>query len=55
MEIRGNEIILKPIKSITDVAGIFHDVVRGEPEDWETVRQKTMEAVAREVVNKEKR
>ena len=44
------EIILRPVKSIKDVKGIFADAARGKTADWDTVRKETMEAVAGKVV-----
>ena len=44
------EIILRPVKSIKDVKGIFTEAARGKTADWDTIRKETMEAVARKVV-----
>ena len=48
-----NEIILRPVRSIKDVKGIFTEAARGKTADWETVRKKTMETVARKVVQED--
>lgn len=50
IEVRDNEIVLKPIKSIMDVKGIFRGITKGETKDWDTIRRETEEAVAREVI-----
>jgi len=55
VEIRENEIAIRPVKSIRELCGIFHDAAKGKTEDWETVRQITMRAVAEEVVNEDRR
>ena len=54
IEVRNNEIVLKPVKSIRDLCGIFRDLVKDEPEDWETIRNKVEKAVAEEVVNEDR-
>lgn len=51
VEIRENEIIIKPVKSISEVAGIFHEYANGKTTDWDTQRAIAMEAVAREVMS----
>lgn len=55
IEVRGDEIVLHPVKSIMDVAGIFHDAAKGKSTDWETIRKETMESVAREIADEDKR
>ena len=51
VEVGENEIIIRPVKSIMDVAGILRDRVSNIPGagDWESERAAAMEAVAREV------
>jgi len=55
VEVRDDEIVLHPVKSIMDLAGIFHDAAKGKSTDWDTIRRETMEAVAREIVDADKR
>ena len=55
VEVRDDDIVLHPMKSIMDLAGIFHDAAKGKSTDWETIRRETMEAVAREIVDADKR
>jgi AbrB family looped-hinge helix DNA binding protein len=50
LEVRENEVAIKPIKSIMDVAGILREHAKGKPTDWDTIREETMKAVAREVM-----
>jgi AbrB family looped-hinge helix DNA binding protein len=54
VELRGTEIVIRPMKSIREVHGIFSEFAKGKSEDWETVRSKTEEAVAEEVANEGK-
>jgi len=51
VEVGENEITIRPVKSILEVAGIFRDCASGIPGagDWEREREVAMEAVAREV------
>jgi len=49
IEIRENEVAIKPIKSIRELYGVFHDAAKGKTEDWETVRTMTEQAIAEEV------
>lgn len=51
MEIRDNEIVIRPLKAISDVAGVFREYAEGVTADWETVRNETKKAVAREVAD----
>jgi len=55
VELRENEIVLRPVRSIKDVKGIFRGVALGETKDWETIRRETEEAIAREVVSEDSR
>lgn len=55
VELRANEVVLKPVRSITDVKGMFRGLKMGDAEDWESIRQKTEEAIAKEVVNEDNR
>ncbi|HET6455234.1 MAG TPA: AbrB/MazE/SpoVT family DNA-binding domain-containing protein [Armatimonadota bacterium] len=48
LDIGEKEIIIKPIKSIADLAGILRDA-KGVPGDWEAERRAAMKAVARQV------
>ena len=50
VEVRENEIVIKPMKSIMEVAGIFREYAKGKTTDWDTIREETMKAVAREVM-----
>lgn len=51
VEFRDGEIILRPIKRLSELAGIFHQAAMGVATDYETVRDEMEEAVAREVMN----
>ncbi len=49
IEVRDDAIILRPIPSISALAGIFRRYAREKPADWKTVRTETERAVAKEV------
>ncbi len=51
LDVRENDIAIRPIKSIADVAGIFREQAEGKPTDWETIREETMRIVAQEIVS----
>lgn len=53
--VRENEIVLKPVRSIMEVKGMFRGLKMGDSEDWERIRHETEEAVAREVVSEDNR
>lgn len=50
VEVRENEIVIKPMKSIMELAGILREHAKGKTTDWDTIREETMAAVAREVM-----
>ena len=47
--IGDKEIVLRPLRTIADVAGIFHQYTIGKSTDWETIRETAMEIMAAEV------
>jgi len=55
IEVRDNEIAVRPLKSIGELAGIFSEYAKGKSTDWETIRTETERAIAEEVVNEDKR
>ncbi|MEN6372854.1 MAG: AbrB/MazE/SpoVT family DNA-binding domain-containing protein [Armatimonadota bacterium] len=55
IEVRDNEVVLKPVRSIMDVKGIFRGLKMGNAEDWEKIRQKTEKAIAGEVAHEDVR
>lgn len=54
VEERGEEIVLRPIKSIMDLSGILHEYAKGKTTDWETIREETMKAVVQEYLDENK-
>lgn len=48
VEVRGNEIILRPIKSIMELSGILHEYAKDKPTDWKTIRAETERIAAEE-------
>ena len=51
VEVKGQEIVVRPLQSISDVAGIFRDAAKGKSTDWKTIRSETERLVAEEVAN----
>jgi AbrB family looped-hinge helix DNA binding protein len=49
IEVGEKEIVIKPMKSVLDVAGIFRESAKGMTTDWETIREQAMEITAREI------
>ncbi|MDO8589403.1 MAG: AbrB/MazE/SpoVT family DNA-binding domain-containing protein [Armatimonadota bacterium] len=54
IEVRDNEIAVRPVKSISEVYGALSEYAKGKSADWETIRAETMRAVAEEVVNEDR-
>jgi len=50
VEFRDGEIVMRPIKRLSELAGIFRDAAIGVTKDSETIRNEMEEAVAREVM-----
>ena len=55
LEIRDDEVVIRPIKSIVELCGIFKNYAKGKSQDWETIRTQTEQAVAEEVANEDRR
>lgn len=53
--VQDDQIVLRPVKTLDELYGIFHEYAVGKTEDWETVRTLTERAVAEEVVNEDRR
>jgi AbrB family looped-hinge helix DNA binding protein len=51
VEVRDQEIAIKPIQTISDVCGIFHKYAEGKTTDWKIIRAETMKRVAKEIAN----
>lgn len=45
------EIIIRPRRSIMELAGVFQAYAKGKPTDWEQVRTEVERAVAEEVAS----
>ena len=43
-------LVLKPVRSISDLAGIFADAAKGRSNDWDEIRAYTERAVAEEAM-----
>lgn len=51
VEIRDGEVVLRPLQTISDVAGIFTEAARGKRASWETIRRQMERAVAEQVAH----
>ena len=51
LEVREGEVVVRPLKTISEVAGVFRRYTRGKAAGWETVRRETQDAVARDVAD----
>ncbi len=51
LEAREGEALLRPVRGRRDLFGVFHEYAHGKDDDWETVRRRAEEAVARQVAN----
>jgi len=51
LDIRDDEIVIRPIKSIMELAGILHKYAEGKTTDWETIRSEVEQMVAEQVAN----
>lgn len=49
MEVRGEEIVFRAVRPLTESRGVFSRYAGEMPEDWDTVRKETEECIAREV------
>ena len=49
IEIRDNEFTIRPLKSIEELSGIFHEYAKGRTTDWDEIRKETMHIVAEEI------
>jgi AbrB family looped-hinge helix DNA binding protein len=51
IEAHDMEIVIRPLRSISDVAGIFRDAAKGKATDWNTIISETERLVAEEVAS----
>ncbi len=51
LDYHDGEIVLRPLKSVADVAGFFADHDRDPNASWEEIRTEMERAVARQVAN----
>jgi len=49
IEIRDNVAVIRPMKSISELYGIFHEAAKGKTTDWDEIIDETMRIVAEEV------
>lgn len=49
VEVRDKEMVIRPVRSILDVAGIFREAAKCKSTDWHTIRNQAEQAEAEEV------
>ena len=49
--VREGEIVIRPLKTISEVAGVFHRYARNGSPDWDAEREAAERAVARQVAD----
>jgi AbrB family looped-hinge helix DNA binding protein len=53
--VKEEGIDLRPLKTIMDVAGIFHDAAKGKSTDWDAIREEATKRVAEEIIHEDER
>lgn len=51
LEAREDEAVLRPLRSVDELFGIFHEYAQGRDAEWDTVRREAQEAVAKQVAD----
>jgi len=46
LEVRDEGVLIKPIRSVMELSGIFHEAAKGKTTDWESIRAETYRAMA---------
>lgn len=49
IEVKGKEVVIRSVGSITELSGVLREYAKGKPTDWETIRTQTERLVAEEV------
>jgi AbrB family looped-hinge helix DNA binding protein len=49
IQAREDGLLIRPMKSIGELSGIFRDYAKGKTTDWSVIREETMRIVAEEV------
>jgi AbrB family looped-hinge helix DNA binding protein len=55
VDVRDDNVILKPEGSVMDAYGALHEYAKGDAEDWEAVRSQMEKSVGEEVTDAGKR
>jgi AbrB family looped-hinge helix DNA binding protein len=55
IEIHGKEAVLRPMKSISELYGVFHDAAEGKTTDWDEIREEAYRIMAEEYGKKHAR
>jgi len=51
VEVRENEVVLRPVKSVSELSGSLRAYAEGKTTDWDEMRDKAMRAVAEEAIS----
>jgi len=53
VELRGDEIIIHPVKPLHELSGVFHQYAVGKGNDYERIRESAMEEGAKGVIDED--
>ena len=54
IEVREDEIILRPLKSLRELAGVFRYAAEGKTGTFEEIREQVMTDIAKEIVHEDR-
>jgi AbrB family looped-hinge helix DNA binding protein len=55
IEAREDGILIKPVKSVSELYGVFHEYAKGKTTDWDEIREETYRIMAEEYGKKHAR
>lgn len=51
--VRGDEVVLRPLKPLRELAGIYQEYARGKTTDYDVIREQAMIEIAKEIVGED--
>jgi len=48
VRVQHGEIVIRPVKPVRDLHGVFAEAAKGKPTDWDTIREETYLMIAEE-------
>lgn len=51
IRVRDGEIVIRPVRSISELSGILQEYAKGRTSDWNAIREEVTRAVAEEVLD----